>query len=45
MHTLKCHYGEVLNKEIEIHCPYMFKNELRVPDFYLNTVKSKIKNK
>ena len=42
MHTLKCGYDEVFNKEIEKHSPEMFKNELRVPDFYLNIVKSKI---
>ena len=42
MYTLKSGYGEVLNKEIEKCCPYMFRSELRVPDFYLYTVKSKI---
>lgn len=42
MYTLKCGYGEVLNKEVEKYCPDMFRSELRVPDFYLNIVKSKI---
>lgn len=42
MYTLKCGYGEVLNKEVEKYCPDMFRNELRVPDFYLTVVKSKI---
>jgi len=42
IHTLKCGYGEVLNKEVEKYCPDMFIGELRVPDFYLNIVKSKI---
>mgnify|MGYP003341220882 CR=1 FL=1 len=41
MYTLKCGYGEVLNNEVEKYCPDMFRNELRVPDFYLNIVKSK----
>jgi hypothetical protein len=46
MYTLKCGYSEVLNKEVEKNCPNMFRNELRVPDFYLNIVKSKLnKNK
>jgi hypothetical protein len=42
MYTLKCGYGEVLNKEVEKYCPDMFRSELRVPDFYLTVVKSKI---
>lgn len=42
IHTLKCGYNEVLNKEIEKYCPDIFKKELRIPDFYLNTVKLKI---
>jgi hypothetical protein len=42
MYTLKSGYGEVLNKEVEKYCPDMFRSELRVPDFYLDTVKSKI---
>ena len=42
MYTLKCGYGEVLNKEVEKYCPDMFRSELRVPDFYLDIVKSKI---
>ena len=41
MYTLKCNYSEVLSKDIEMHCPNMFKSELRVPNFYLNIVKSK----
>lgn len=42
MYTLKSGYGEVLNKEVEKYCPDMFRSELRVPNFYLDTVKSKI---
>ena len=42
MYTLKSGYGVVLNKEIEKYCPDMFRSELRVPNFYLDTVKSKI---
>jgi len=42
MYTLKCGYSEVLNKEVEKYCPNIFRNELRVPDFYLTIVKSKI---
>jgi len=42
MYTLKCSYGEILNKEVEKYCPDMFRSELRVPNFYLDTVKSKI---
>ena len=42
MYTLKCGYGEVLNKKVEKYCPDMFRSELRVPDFYLTVVKSKI---
>ena len=42
MYRLKCNYCEVLNKEVEKYCPDMFRSELRVPDFYLTVVKSKI---
>jgi hypothetical protein len=38
---LKCNYNKVLNKEIEKNCPDIFKHELRIPEFYLNIVKSK----
>lgn len=37
----KCSYNKVLNKEIEKNCPNIFKDELRIPDFYLNIVKFK----
>ena len=42
MYTLKCSYGDVLNKEVEKYCPEMFSSEIRVPDFYINIVKLKI---
>lgn len=42
MYTLKSGYSEVLIKEVEKYCPDIFKSELRVPEFYLNIVKSKI---
>ena len=42
MYTLKCGYEEILNKEVEKNCPSIFKKELRVPEFYLDIVKSKI---
>ena len=33
-----------LEREIEEHCPDMFKNGLRIPEFYMNIVKSKVTN-
>ena len=41
-HTIKCGYAPVLEKEIEKNCPEMFKNELRIPEFYMNIVKTKV---
>ena len=43
MYTIKCGYGDFLNKEVEKYCPEIFKKELKIPDFYLNTVKLKLK--
>jgi hypothetical protein len=45
MYTLKCNYSKVLTNEIEKNCPDFFKKELRVPEFYLNMIKSKIDKK
>lgn len=42
MYTIKSVYSEELNKKIVNNCPEIFKKELRVPDFYINIVKSKI---
>ncbi len=36
-------YTQELEIDIEKSCPSIFKNELRVPNFYLNIVKSKLK--
>jgi len=37
-------YEPGLEREIEEHCPDMFKNGLRIPDFYMNIVKLKVSN-
>lgn len=42
MYTLKSGYCKELVNEIDNNCPDMFRKELRVPDFYLNVIKSKI---
>lgn len=42
MYTIKSRYSDILNKEVEKNCPEMFRHELRIPDFYINIVKSKI---
>lgn len=44
IYTIKCKYSDELVKEIEKNCPTMFKNELRIPDFYLNIIKGKVDN-
>ena len=41
-YAINCKYPGVLEKEIEKNCPTIFKNELRVPDFYLKIIKSYI---
>jgi hypothetical protein len=43
-HTMKSVYGPELENEIEKNCPDMFKNGLRVPEFYMDIIKQKIKN-
>ena len=42
MYTLKCGYCKELVDEIDKNCPDMFRKELRVPEFYMNIIKSKI---
>ena len=42
MYSLKCRYNDTITKDVEKYCPNAFKKELRVPDFYLNIVESKI---
>ena len=42
MYTLKSGYCKELVDEINKNCPVMFKKELRVPEFYMNIIKSKI---
>ena len=43
MHTIKSKYDKNLLEEIEEYCPEIFKKALRVPQFYMDTVKSKVK--
>ena len=40
--TIGSGYEPELEREIEEHCPDMFKNALRIPEFYMNIVKSKV---
>ena len=42
MYTLKSIYSKELMEEVEKNCPEVFKKELRVPEFYMNIIKSKI---
>lgn len=42
--TIGSGYEPELEKEIEEYCPDMFKNGLRIPEFYMNIVKSKVSN-
>ena len=42
-YTLQCGYAKELECEIEKNCPKMFKNEIRVPNFYIDIIKDKIK--
>lgn len=41
MHIIKSKYNNELLKEIDKYCPNIFKKELRVPEFYMDTVKTK----
>ena len=43
MHTINSKYDEKLLKEIDEYCPEIFKKALRVPQFYMDAVKSKVK--
>tara|TARA_E500000178_G_C17002247_1_gene746290 strand:- start:1028 stop:1309 length:282 start_codon:yes stop_codon:yes gene_type:complete len=40
MYSLKCSYADEIMSEIKNNCPEIFKNELRVPEFYMNNVKN-----
>ncbi len=42
MYTIKSRYSDLLNKEVEKNCPEIFRHELRIPEFYIDAVKSKI---
>lgn len=42
MHTIKSKYNNELLTEIDKYCPDILKKELRVPEFYMNTVKNKL---
>ena len=41
-HTIQSGYAPELEKEIESNCPVMFKNGLRIPEFYMNIIKTKV---
>lgn len=41
-HTIQSVYELELEKEIQSNCPAMFKNGLRIPEFYINIIKTKI---
>lgn len=41
-HTIQSGYAPELEKEIESNCPEMFKNGLRIPEFYMNIIKTKV---
>jgi hypothetical protein len=41
-HTIQSGYAPELEKEIESNCPDMFKNGLRIPEFYMNIIKTKV---
>lgn len=42
IHTIKSKYNNELLREIDKYCPGIFKKELRVPEFYINTIKNKM---
>ena len=42
MHSMKSVYNNILLKEIDKYCPDIFKTVLRVPDFYMKSVKSRV---
>lgn len=41
-HTIQSGYEPELEKEIEMNCPDMFKDGLRIPEFYMNIIKTKV---
>lgn len=46
INVLKCEYNNELIKSVNENCPNIFKNELRVPEFYIeniNNIKKKFK--
>lgn len=44
MYTIKCKYSQYLEDLIYNNTPEIFKIEIKVPDYYLNVVRSKMKN-
>lgn len=42
-YSIKSKYDYKLECEIDKYCPVLFKNEIRVPEFYMNMIKSKVK--
>lgn len=44
MHVISSNYNNELLKEIDKYCPDIFKRELRVPEFYMDTIKNKLRN-
>ena len=42
-YSIKSKYDYNLECEIDKYCPVLFKNEIRVPEFYMNIIKSKVK--
>lgn len=42
IHIIKSKYNEELLREIYKYCPDILKKELRVPNFYINTIKNKL---
>lgn len=43
--VIGCGYQEELENEIKKNCPDNFKKEIRIPEFFMNIVKSKVSNK
>jgi hypothetical protein len=41
--TIDSVYGYDTENEINKNCPEMFKNDIKVPSFYMDLVKSKVK--
>ena len=38
INVLKCEYNNELIKSVNDNCPNIFKNELRIPQFYMNNI-------